>query len=322
MARFLASHPARGRSDLCKALSRDAAVAELRSPRFCGCEGCLVLFEMSSAFCSATAAKDADHEPIRLGHIDTVRVHTEGTAYRNEDALPIPLKNSLLKNLPADVISRLMLHHVTFEQEHEIEFPGKAIQNLYFVEEGMASMTTTFKDGDQVEVTMFGHESVIGISALMGTKQSLNRVYTQIPGYGYGCPIENAKDEFRRGDIFQALALRYVQAQLIQSLQSSGCNLKHNVQQRLARWLLLCADRTHTDTFHLSQEFMAEMLGITRPTVTTAAGLLKEKNIVEYRRGQVHILDMAALQAESCECYQVIKDHLDNYTEFDSGIVA
>lgn len=102
-------------------------------------------------------------------------------------------KNSLLRTLNAEIILRLRLQPVTFELEHQIEFPGELIQNLYFVEEGMASMTTTFSDGAQVEVGMFGYESVIGISGLMGTKTSLNRVHTQIPGHGYSCPLETAQ---------------------------------------------------------------------------------------------------------------------------------
>lgn len=102
-------------------------------------------------------------------------------------------KNSLLRNLGLQVIQRLCLQPVTFELLREIEFPGNPVANLFFVEEGMASMTTTFGDGSQVEVGMFGYESVIGVSALMGTKRSLNRVYTQIAGHGYSCSTEVAR---------------------------------------------------------------------------------------------------------------------------------
>jgi CRP-like cAMP-binding protein len=231
-------------------------------------------------------------------------------------------KNSLLKALDVDTISRLSLRWVTFELGHEIEFPGSTIDHLFFVEEGMASMTTTFKDGSQVEVGMFGYESVIGVSALMGTKRSLNRVYTQIAGHGYSCPIEAARREFRLGGTFQMLSLRYVQAQLVQATQSVGCNARHNVDQRLARWLLLCADRAHSNSFMMSQEFLAYMLGSTRTTVSLAAGLLKEGSLIEYSRGSIRLLDLEGLEKRACECYHIIKDHLDNYTEFESGIVA
>jgi CRP-like cAMP-binding protein len=231
-------------------------------------------------------------------------------------------KNSLLRNLSPAETQRLCLHLVNLELLHEIEFPGRAIEHLFFVEEGMASMTATFGDGSQVEVGMFGYESVIGVSALMGTKQSLNRVYTQIAGYGYSSPVEAARQEFRLGGAFQDLALRYVQAQLIQATQSTGCNAKHNVEQRLARWLLLCADRAHNDTYAMSQEFLADMLGSSRPTLSIAAGLLKEEKLIDYSRGAIRILDHARLEKKACECYHIIKDHLDNYAEFDSGITA
>lgn len=231
-------------------------------------------------------------------------------------------KNSLLNALDADTIRRLALKPVQFEVMHEIEFPGRPIGHVYFLEEGMASMTTTFKNGDQVEVGMFGFESVIGISALMGTKRSLNRVYTQIAGHGYSTTLEAARNEFRLGGLFQDLVLHYVQAQLVQAMQSAGCSAKHNFEQRLARWLLICADRAHCNSFKMSHEFLADMLGAGRPTVTITAGILKRKGLIEYSRGKIHILDVPGLAATSCECYKIIKDHLDNYAEFDSAILA
>jgi CRP-like cAMP-binding protein len=231
-------------------------------------------------------------------------------------------KNSLLKSLDSEVIARLGLSDISFELGHEIEFPGKTIEHVFFVEEGMASMTTTFKDGSQVEVCMFGYESMIGVSALMGTRRSLNRVYTQIEGRGYSCLVEAARNEFGRCEAFHAVALRYVQAQLVQSMQSTGCNAKHEVHQRLARWLLICADRAHSNNFKMSQEFLSHMLGSSRPTVSMAAALLKEKQLITYVRGVIRILNPKGLETEACECYHIIKDHLDNYTEFDSGIVA
>jgi CRP-like cAMP-binding protein len=230
--------------------------------------------------------------------------------------------NTLLKALDRDVIERLRLQPVKFELKHEIENPGDLIGHLYFLEEGMASMTTTFKDGSQVEVGMFGYESVIGVSALMGTKKSLNRVYTQIAGHGFSCNLEDARREFRLGGAFQFLALRYVQAQLVQAMQSAGCNAKHNFEQRLARWLLICADRAHIDTFKISHEFLADMLGGRRPTVSTTAGILKRKGLIQYTRGEIRILDIRGLTKASCECYLIIKDYLDNYTKFDTAITA
>jgi CRP-like cAMP-binding protein len=182
--------------------------------------------------------------------------------------------NTLLQSFDSELIARLHLKSVVFKVGQEIEFPGKPIKHLFFLEEGMASMTTTFKNGSQVEVGMFGYESVIGVSALMGSKESLNRVYTQVAGWGYQCKREAAVAEFGRCGPFQCFALRYVQAQLLQCAQSAGCNAEHSNEQRLARWLLICADRVHGNQFKMSQEFLSHMLGSTRSTVTLAAGKL------------------------------------------------
>ena len=231
-------------------------------------------------------------------------------------------QNALLKNLDREIIERLSLRPVKLERLHELEFPGNAIEHLFFVEEGMASMTATFNDGSQVEVCMFGYESVIGVSALMGTKRSLNRIYMQIEGSGFSCTVEAARKEFLRCATFQSLMLRYVQAQLLQATQTAGCNAKHNMEQRLARWLLLCMDRVHTDTLKLSHEFLADMLGSSRPTVSIAAGSFKEQGLIEYNRALIRILDVKQLEKKACDCYLVIKNYLNNFAEFDTDFTS
>jgi CRP-like cAMP-binding protein len=231
-------------------------------------------------------------------------------------------KNTLLTRFSAELVERLRLKPVVFEVGHEIEDTGKPIANLYFLEEGMASMTTTFASGRQVEVGMFGFESVIGVSALMGTKQSLNRVYTQVAGWGYGCKLARAQEEFSNSAEFQRLTLRYVQAQLVQATQSAACNATHNFEQRLSRWLLITADRVNAGQFRMSQEFLAHMLGGTRPTVTVAAGHLKKEKLIEYRRGVITILDRMGLERRSCECYRIIRDHLADWEAFDTRDMA
>jgi CRP-like cAMP-binding protein len=122
--------------------------------------------------------------------------------------------------------------------------------------------------------------------------------------------------------MFQALTLRYVQTQLLQAAQSAGCNAKHNFEQRLARWLLTCADRAHSNSFRMSHIFLGIMLGGTRSTVTLAAGPLKDAGLIEYSRGVIHILDLEGLEKRACECYLVVKEHLNNYAEFDRQIPA
>ena len=227
--------------------------------------------------------------------------------------------NTLLQKFDKELIERLRLKPIAFKVGQEIEFPGKPIKYLFFLEEGMASMTATFKNGREVEVGMFGYESVIGVSALMGTKQSLNRVYTQIAGWGYRCNFEAGIREFERCGPFQRLVLRYVQAQLVQSAQSAGCNAEHGHEQRLARWLLICADRVRRDQFKMSQEFLSHMLGSTRPTVTLAAGRLKQEQLITYQRAVIEIVNRKGLEKRACECYGVIKRHLDDFAEFDTG---
>ncbi len=227
--------------------------------------------------------------------------------------------NNLLHALSPESIARLDLRPVEFELNHEIEWPGAPITRLSFVETGMASLTVTFDDGSQVEAGMFGFESVIGISALMGTKLSLNRVYTQIAGYGFTCPIENGRAEFKRGGEFHMLTLRYVQTQLVQAIQSAGCNAKHTMEQRLARWLLICRDRAQSDTFRMSQEFLSDMIGASRPTVSVIAAALKDKHLIDYTRGNMKVCDAAALEKTACECYLVIKRHLDSFASFESS---
>lgn len=228
--------------------------------------------------------------------------------------------NSILSSLSPDCIQRLHLRPVDLQVPRQLESPGTPIRYLVFPEQGAASMTTTFMDGSQVEVGLYGYESVIGVSALMGTKQSLNRIYMQIPGNGFVASIEDGRREFQRGEHFQRLALAFVQAQFIQVGQSAGCNAKHTVEQRLARWLLTCADRSRSTTFAISQDFIATMLGIRRMSASAAIIGLKDEGIISNHRNQISLANRQALEARACECYGVVRHHLDSYLEFDSSV--
>lgn len=231
-----------------------------------------------------------------------------------------PFKNGLLQRFDSETIARLDLKAIDLPVNREIEFPGNRIEHLFFIEEGMASMTTTFDDGSQVEVGLAGWESVQGASVLMGTKKSLNRVYMQVAGHGYSITTCLAAEEFKRCSVFQDLTLRYVQAQFIQSVQTAGCNARHSVQQRLARALLLCADRNGDRILPLSHEYMADMLGASRSTVTVVAGQFQALNLIQYTRGKINLVDLPGLEKMACECYRVVRDHLTNLTEYDQGI--
>ena len=230
--------------------------------------------------------------------------------------------NTLLQHLSSATIKRLKLRRVQLALRQDLEVPGQQIEHVFFVEEGIGSMTTIFRDGFEVEVSMFGYESAIGISALMGTKHSLNRVFMQLGGWGFASPLKEATEEFNRHGEFHRLALRYVQAQLTQATQSAACNAHHNNEQRFARWILICSDRARQDVLTLSQEFLADMLGSARPTVTATARLLKSKGLITYSRGTLRILDKEGLEKEACECYQVVKSHLETFADFDTGFAV
>lgn len=233
-----------------------------------------------------------------------------------------PFNNTLLQHLSPETIHRLKLRRVELALRQDLEVPGQTIKHIFFVEQGIGSMTTIFRDGFEVEVSMFGYESAVGISALMGTKHSLNRVFMQLGGYGFASPLKAAEEEFTLHGEFHRLALRYVQAQLTQATQSAACNVHHNHEQRFARWILICSDRAKEDVLALSQEFLADMLGSARPTVTATARTLKAKGLITYSRGILRILDRPGLEKQACECYEVVKKHLETFADFDTGFAV
>ncbi len=230
--------------------------------------------------------------------------------------------NRILRSISADAVQRLRLRRVALPVGREIEYPGGPIEHLFFLETGVALMTTTFEDGSQVEVGLFGFESVLGMSALMGTRRSLNRVYMLLGGHGFAAPLAAAREEFLRSDTFQNLTLCSVQAQLSQLAQSAGCNAKHDVEQRLARWLLLCLDRSGSRTLALSQESLATMIGVRRMSAVVAIGRFKELGLIGHHRGEIQILNSQGLEAKACECYRAVKQHLDNSAEFDASFTT
>lgn len=231
-------------------------------------------------------------------------------------------KNTLLQHMDAEIIERLELRRVDLPVLHQLEAPGSTLRHIFFIEEGIGSMTTRFEDGIQVETSMFGYESAVGISALMGTKRSLNAIFMQLAGYGYAAPVAAAKREFARNGRFQELALRYVQAQLTLSTQNAACNAVHTHEQRLARWLLICCDRAKKQHLDMAQEFVSQMLGSTRSTVSIAASSFKSKGLIDYSRGTIRIKDPQGLEREACECYRVVREHLENFADFDTGFVV
>jgi CRP-like cAMP-binding protein len=224
--------------------------------------------------------------------------------------MPTFYRNNLLKALSSDCIQRLRLSPLTLPLRLDIESPGTQIHQLIFLEDGIASMTASFSDGSQVEIGVLGYESLLCASALIGVNSSLNRVYMQIAGRGYTTSSANAKLEFARHGEFHDLALRSNQAHFLQTAQTAGCNARHTVEQRLARWLLLCADRMEGPVLNLPHEHIAAMLGCNRSTVTVAAGRLQDDGLILYSRSKIRLTDRAGLERHSCECYRTLFDYL------------
>ena len=232
---------------------------------------------------------------------------------------PSAYRNLILRHLPAESVSRLKLKSVVLPVRTPLEKSERSIRHIFFIESGVGSMTSTLKDGTEVEVGLFGYESAIGISAFMGVRRSLNRIYMQMEGTGYASSVDDAAAEFHRGEEFQELALRYVQMQLTQATQAAACYARHDIGQRLARWLLLCSDRAGTTELVFSQDFLAMMLGVQRTSVGVAMGRLKRTGVINYSRSHIHLLNVPRLEVEACECYHLLKDHLNNFLRFDSG---
>ena len=219
-------------------------------------------------------------------------------------------RNTLLRTLSPEIIQRLHLNPVTLPLRFDIENPGNEIHHIIFLEDGIASMTATFFDGTQVELGVLGFESVLCASALLGTQISLNRVYMQIAGRGFTSPTASARREFALHGEFHNLVLRSNQADFLQTAQTAGCNARHTVEERLSRWLLLCADRIESPTLNLPHEHIASMLGCNRSTVTVAAGDLQRSGLIKYSRSKIQLLDRPGLEDRACECYRTLFDYL------------
>ena len=230
--------------------------------------------------------------------------------------MPIVYRNSLLKALHPEVIERLHLTPLALPLNYDIESPASEMRRIVFLEDGVASMTASFLDGSQVEIGVLGYESALCTSCLVGTSRSLNRVYMQIAGRGYISPSAYAKQEFARRGHFFDLALRSNQASFLLAAQTAGCNARHTVDQRLSRWLLLCAERMEGPVINLPHEHIAAMLGCNRSTVTVAAGKLQQAGIILYSRSKIRILSRTLLETTACECYRTLSDYIADQLNF------
>lgn len=228
-------------------------------------------------------------------------------------AIHDPLQNHLLAALPADARERLFarLEPVAMPLAHVLYESGSELRNVYFPTTCIVSLLYVMENGASAEIAVVGNEGVIGIALFMGGETTPNRALVQSAGHAFRLKGQLLKDEFNRSGALQHLLLRYTQALITQMSQTAVCNRHHSLDQQLCRWLLLSLDRLESNTISMTQELIANMLGVRREGVTEAAGRLQSAGLIHYRRGRITVLDRPLLEARSCECYAVVKKESD-----------
>jgi CRP-like cAMP-binding protein len=223
-------------------------------------------------------------------------------------------KNRLLASLPRAEFERLRpLLKTTPLKFRQILHPvNEPVRKVFFLNGGVASLTAAMKDGAMVEIATVGDEGLVGMNAFFGGRMVSGETMLQVPDTNAEVMSADAfRSELARGGAFHECVQRYSQGLLMLMMQSAACLALHPVQERCCRWLLMTHDRVHQDEFHLSHEFLAIMLGTTRPTVTIVAGTLQKAGLIKYTHGRITILDRQRLEAASCECYSTVKEHFD-----------
>lgn len=222
--------------------------------------------------------------------------------------------NILLDRLPASVLERLTPHFelISLKTHDIVHRPGEEIHSLYFPVTCMISITVTMSNGATVEAGAVGSREAVGINAFMGGRETTQTEYiVQLAGDAIKISAAPMKLEFDRNTEFRAILLKYTQALIAQVSQNVACNRLHQIEQRCSRWLLEVRDRVRSDRFVLTQEFIAEMLGANRVSVSQAMAELKDASVIDYSRGYVDLKDIRALEKRSCECYFVLRDEYD-----------
>ena len=212
----------------------------------------------------------------------------------------------MLASLTKAEIERLQRHllPVTLKVRQQLLTEGTYV---YFVEEGLASVVLSMEDGTTVEVGVVGRDGVVGLPMLLGGNQMPGQTFIQIEGSGFRIDAQFVKEQFERPGQLRNHLQKYVLANLVQSAQNAACNRLHMIGERLARWLLTCHDRVESDRMPLTHEFLGQMLGAPRTTVTLAAGMLHKAGLINYSRGHVTLKSRAGLENVACECYAVVR---------------
>jgi CRP-like cAMP-binding protein len=225
----------------------------------------------------------------------------------------LPKDNRLLAALPVDAYETLLPHLELLKMPLGLSVyeSGAAQGYVYFPTTAIVSLLYVLENGSSAEIAVTGNEGVVGISLFMGGETTPSRAVVQSAGHGYRLKASVLKQQFERGGPLQILLLRFTQALITQMTQTAVCNRHHSVDQQLCRWLLLSLDRLPGNELVMTQELIANMLGVRREGVTEAAGKLQAEGHIEYSRGRITVLDRDAVEACACECYAVVKNEYD-----------
>jgi CRP-like cAMP-binding protein len=223
-------------------------------------------------------------------------------------ALSPPPRNQLLRALPPDVLARLepFLHPAVLPLRETLLAQDALITSVWFVESGYVSLVASLDDGARAEVGLIGREGMVGSPLATGVETTF--IEAMVQSHGTALRMEAAAFRHALDDesAFRTLLLRYLEAQAAQTAQTAACNGRHGLEQRLARWLLMARDRGDSDDLDVTQEFLALMLCVQRPSVTVVAGSLQRAGLITYGRGHIRIIDRAALEAACCDCYAIV----------------
>ena len=230
-----------------------------------------------------------------------------------------PRRNGLLAHLSAAECERIYPHLQLMPMPlGKVLYESGDVQNyVYFPTDCIVSLLYVMADGASAEISVVGREGIIGVSLFMGGETTPSRAIVQSGGGAYRLIGQRLKDEFRRNGELQLLLLRYTQALITQMAQTAVCNRHHSVDQQLCRWLLLSLDRLPSNQLTMTQELIANMLGVRREGVTEAAGRLQNLDVIQYSRGKITVLDRPKLEQLCCECYAVVKQETDRLLPAD-----
>lgn len=241
------------------------------------------------------------------------------TPHNTAEGVPhTPHQNHLLDALPAAEFDRLASHLelISMELGDVIYEPGIKLRHVYFPTTAIVSLLYVMEDGASAEIAIVGNEGILGISLFMGGDTTPSRAVVQSAGHGYRLKADLLKAEFGLFGPTMHLLLRYTQALITQMAQTAVCNRHHSIDQQLCRWLLLSLDRLASNELSMTQELIANMLGVRREGVTEAAGELQKDGLIHYVRGKITVLHRPGLEARCCECYQVVKTEFDRLLPF------